>query len=461
MVAAPPVEQTTEWFNVEDYLAEEDGPPPLPRREHHVTAVIVSHDGAVWLPAVLTTLAGQTRQPDQAVGVDTARSRTAAPTCSPAPSAARAPSCWTTGRCPAVQAGLDRPRPAGAGAGPLERLRPGGLGLAPALDDSAPARTASPPCAIRAETTTRAPRPRPRRRRWGGTTAGSCSRPASPSPAPVDASPGWTGASTTRAARRRPRRHGGELLHARAPRRVGGAGRLRPEPSATTSTSAGASTASASACSWPRMPSSTTARPRPMDGVPMTWRRARPEPIVQAAVHVLLAHASALAAPFVALRLILGSLCPRRRVPAGQGRERRATTSVPCSRSPELPSAMRSSRALCVGPPSSRRGRAPAATALHQPGAPRARGGRRGRHHQRRGRADGVGQRPGVRSRRRPRRGLPGTRVQRPAPPDLRAPRACSSCSRWPSSRSSAPAACGRRRRAPGRGAPAGARGRP
>ncbi len=66
---APP--QTTEWFSVEDYLALEDEVPALPRREHHVTAVVVSHDGAVWLPAVLTTLAAQTRLPDAAVGVDT------------------------------------------------------------------------------------------------------------------------------------------------------------------------------------------------------------------------------------------------------------------------------------------------------------------------------------------------------------------------------------------------------
>jgi GT2 family glycosyltransferase len=63
--------QTTEWFSVEDYLALEDDVPALPRREHHVTAVVVSHDGEVWLPAVLTTLAAQTRLPDSAVGVDT------------------------------------------------------------------------------------------------------------------------------------------------------------------------------------------------------------------------------------------------------------------------------------------------------------------------------------------------------------------------------------------------------
>lgn len=63
--------RTTEWFSVEDYLALEDEVPALPRREHHVTAVVVSHDGAVWLPAVLTTLAAQTRLPEAAVGVDT------------------------------------------------------------------------------------------------------------------------------------------------------------------------------------------------------------------------------------------------------------------------------------------------------------------------------------------------------------------------------------------------------
>lgn len=70
---APPTDetQTTEWFSVEEYLALEDGPPALPRRQHHVTAVVVSHDGGVWLPAVLTTLAAQTRLPDAAIGVDT------------------------------------------------------------------------------------------------------------------------------------------------------------------------------------------------------------------------------------------------------------------------------------------------------------------------------------------------------------------------------------------------------
>lgn len=43
-----------------------------PRRQHSVTAVMVAHDGAAWLPAALTTLAQQTRLPDVAVGVDAA-----------------------------------------------------------------------------------------------------------------------------------------------------------------------------------------------------------------------------------------------------------------------------------------------------------------------------------------------------------------------------------------------------
>ena len=65
-----PDELTTEWFSMEDDF-EVSPAPLLPRRYHHVTAILVSHDGAVWLPAALTTLAGQTRPPDAVVGVDT------------------------------------------------------------------------------------------------------------------------------------------------------------------------------------------------------------------------------------------------------------------------------------------------------------------------------------------------------------------------------------------------------
>lgn len=56
----------TDWFSESD----EDSAPVV-RRHHHVTTVIVSHDGATWLPAVLTTLASQTRPADAVVGVDT------------------------------------------------------------------------------------------------------------------------------------------------------------------------------------------------------------------------------------------------------------------------------------------------------------------------------------------------------------------------------------------------------
>lgn len=56
----------SEWFSEDEELG-----PVQPRRHHHVTAVLVSHDGDTWLPAVLTTLANQTRQPNAFVGVDT------------------------------------------------------------------------------------------------------------------------------------------------------------------------------------------------------------------------------------------------------------------------------------------------------------------------------------------------------------------------------------------------------
>jgi GT2 family glycosyltransferase len=68
--AGPLDERATEWFAAP---GEDDWQPAdsLPRRHHHVTAVLVAHDGATWLPAVLTTLAGQVRPPDAVVGVDT------------------------------------------------------------------------------------------------------------------------------------------------------------------------------------------------------------------------------------------------------------------------------------------------------------------------------------------------------------------------------------------------------
>ena len=63
-------ELTTEWFSIEDDFEVADVP-GLPRRHHHVTAVLVSHEGATWLPAALTNLAAQTRPPEAVVGVDT------------------------------------------------------------------------------------------------------------------------------------------------------------------------------------------------------------------------------------------------------------------------------------------------------------------------------------------------------------------------------------------------------
>jgi GT2 family glycosyltransferase len=43
----------------------------LPPRDHRVTAVLVTHDGTRWLPAVLTALARSTRRPDRVIAVDT------------------------------------------------------------------------------------------------------------------------------------------------------------------------------------------------------------------------------------------------------------------------------------------------------------------------------------------------------------------------------------------------------
>ena len=58
-----------QWDAFADDFADE---PPMPRRQHFVTTVVVSHDGGVWLPAVLTTLGRQTRPMNAIVGVDSA-----------------------------------------------------------------------------------------------------------------------------------------------------------------------------------------------------------------------------------------------------------------------------------------------------------------------------------------------------------------------------------------------------
>ncbi len=56
-----------------DFLSEyeEDDEDLVPPRRHRVTAVLVAHDGARWLPGALTALARSTRLPERIVAVDT------------------------------------------------------------------------------------------------------------------------------------------------------------------------------------------------------------------------------------------------------------------------------------------------------------------------------------------------------------------------------------------------------
>lgn len=70
---ASDVEQTFGFLD-EPFDADAPVTPLLPRRRHFVTTVVVAHDGAVWLPAVLTTLAQQTRPSNAIFGVDNASS---------------------------------------------------------------------------------------------------------------------------------------------------------------------------------------------------------------------------------------------------------------------------------------------------------------------------------------------------------------------------------------------------
>ena len=58
-----------EWFFDEP---EDDDRPARITRPHFVTTVLVSHEGSIWLPAVLTTIARSTRSPEVIVGVDAA-----------------------------------------------------------------------------------------------------------------------------------------------------------------------------------------------------------------------------------------------------------------------------------------------------------------------------------------------------------------------------------------------------
>ncbi len=69
------VTEALEWFAADEDLEFEDfDEPAIPRRHHWVNAILVTHDGATWLAAVLTAIAGQTRPPDAIVGADNASS---------------------------------------------------------------------------------------------------------------------------------------------------------------------------------------------------------------------------------------------------------------------------------------------------------------------------------------------------------------------------------------------------
>ena len=65
--------EPTQWFTLDEAL-DTAGMPALPRRRHHVTLVVVAHDGAAWLPAVVTGVANQSHPADVVVGVDTGSS---------------------------------------------------------------------------------------------------------------------------------------------------------------------------------------------------------------------------------------------------------------------------------------------------------------------------------------------------------------------------------------------------
>jgi GT2 family glycosyltransferase len=79
--AAPDPAETVETIEYVDSVDSADDLPGIfevdevvddrPPRRHDVTAVLVAHDGARWLPAVLTALGRSTRLPDRLVAVDT------------------------------------------------------------------------------------------------------------------------------------------------------------------------------------------------------------------------------------------------------------------------------------------------------------------------------------------------------------------------------------------------------
>ncbi|MFM1917145.1 MAG: hypothetical protein RJB01_660 [Actinomycetota bacterium] len=74
----PAADLESSWFADELEDGEEEATWEVPRRNHWVTAIVVTKDGATWLPGVLTTLAEQVRAPDAVVGVDNASSDSSA-----------------------------------------------------------------------------------------------------------------------------------------------------------------------------------------------------------------------------------------------------------------------------------------------------------------------------------------------------------------------------------------------
>jgi GT2 family glycosyltransferase len=81
---------------------------------HHVTAVLVAHDGALWLPDVLAALAEQTRPADRMVAVDTSSADDSASLVAAAWDAANVLALAREASFgEAVQAGLDMPAPDG------------------------------------------------------------------------------------------------------------------------------------------------------------------------------------------------------------------------------------------------------------------------------------------------------------------------------------------------------------
>ena len=124
--------------------------------DHAVTAVLVSHDGAAWLPRVPRRAAAQTRPPHRVVAVDTGSTDETA-TCSPPPRA-------STVVEPAARPGSAPPSRPGSTPSPVRRSRRASRRdewVWLLHDDSAPGARRAGAAARRAPTPPRGRRPRP------------------------------------------------------------------------------------------------------------------------------------------------------------------------------------------------------------------------------------------------------------------------------------------------------------